>query len=105
MEQITTILILLVESAALIMVLTWPAVKGKVWLVGALLTELSSVVCALILHITLAESGQIVMGVDEYQQYVKFTSFLYGLQILGKIFFVIAVIRLRTPLKQFVERV
>ncbi|WP_417388629.1 hypothetical protein [Gimesia sp.] len=105
MEQITTVLILLVESVALIVVLTWPAVKGKGWLVGALLAVLTSGVCALVLQMLMTQSGEMIMGVEECRHYLQFAYFLYGLELLGKILFVIAVIRLRTPLKQFVERV
>ncbi|WP_417389298.1 hypothetical protein [Gimesia sp.] len=103
MEQITTGLILLVECVALVVVLTWPAVKGKACLVGALLAVLSSGVCTLVLHMTLTESGQIIMGLEEYHRYFKFSSFLYGVHLLGKVLFVFAVFKLRTPLKRYTK--
>ncbi len=105
MEQITTILVLLVESIALIVVLTWPAVKGKRWLVGALLAELGSGVCALVLHMSMSQSGEMIMGVEEYHQYLQFAFYLFGLELLGKALSVVAVFQLRSTLLQLLRTV
>jgi hypothetical protein len=105
MEQITTILVLLVESIALIVVLTWPAVKGKGWLVGGLLAVLTSGVCALVLQVLMSQSGEMILGPEEYRHYLQFAFFLFGLELLGKVLSVVAVFQLRSTLLKLLRTV
>ena len=93
-------LLLCLESIALIVVLTWPAVKGKWWLVTSLLAFVLVGLCTQMLSSSSTLSEPVLLGADEYQQLWNDWFQLSCLALVGKVLFVIAVFQLGVGLKR-----
>ncbi|QDU02596.1 hypothetical protein V6x_23010 [Gimesia chilikensis] len=112
MEQLTKIFvdlyqygIVLAMVIALWGVLSWPGIRGKGWLVGALLVTLSAELGSTVLQqlIRLWFGPEQIMGPDDYQYLWQASFVLGGLSFLGKLLFVVSVFRLRAGLRSKVS--
>ena len=111
MEQLTKIFvdlyqygIVLVMVIALWGVLSWPGIRGKGWLVGALLVTLSAELGAIVMQLMMRQFGpEMIMGPDDYQYLWQASFVLGGLSLLGKLLFVVSVFRLRAGLRSKVS--
>lgn len=103
--QISPWLMLCLECAALFVVLSWPTVKGKSWLVASLLVFVLVALCTRLLESNTTPSEPVLMGLDEYQQFVRDWFQLSILALVGKILFMIAVFQLRGQLKTFLTSI
>ncbi|WP_298862418.1 hypothetical protein [uncultured Gimesia sp.] len=107
--QVSPWLIFLVGCAALYLIMTWPAVNGKWWLVVSmsliLLTEaFSHLLPYLVNHSGIDEGGNMLMGPDEYSHFWKYGMILASLSMFGKLLFIVAVFQLRTQLRKILVR-
>ncbi len=111
MEQLTKIFadlyqygIVQVMVIALCGVLSWPGIRGKGWLVGALLVTLSAELGSIVVQLMMRQFGpEMIMGPDDYQYLWQASFVLGGLSLLGKILFVVAVFQLRAGLRSKVS--
>ncbi|HBL42518.1 hypothetical protein [Gimesia sp.] len=103
--QVSPWLLLCLECAALFVVLSWPMVKGKSWLVASLLVFLLVDLCTQLLSSSATPAEPVLMGPDEYQQLWNDWFQLSCLALVGKVLFVIAVFRLGVGLKRFMSPV
>ena len=99
-------LMFLAGCVALYLIMTWPSVNGKWWLVVSmsliLLTEaLSHLLPHLVNHSGIDEAGRMLMGPDEYSYFWKYEMILGSLSMFGKLLFVVAVLQLRSQLRDF----
>ncbi|MCH9654737.1 MAG: hypothetical protein K0U86_06745 [Planctomycetes bacterium] len=103
--QVSPWLIFLMGCAALYLIMTWPIVNGKRWLVVSIsliiLTEaLSHLLPHIVKHSGIDEAGRMLMGPDEYSHVWKYEMILGSLSMFGKLLFVVAVFQLRTQLRK-----
>jgi len=110
-EQLTKIFadlyqygIVLAMVIALWGVLSWPGIRGKGWLVGALLVTLSAELGSIVMQLMMRQFGpEMIMGPDDYQYLWQGSFVLGGLSWLGKILFVVAVFQIRAGLRSKVS--
>ncbi len=98
-------LLLCLECAALFVVLSWPMVKGKSWLVAALLVFLLFDLGTQLLSSSATPTEPVLMGPDEYQQLWNDWFQWNCLALVGKVLFVIAVFQLGVGLKRLLSPV
>lgn len=98
-------LLLCLECAALFVVLSWPMVKGKSWLVASLLVFVLVGLCTHLLESSSTPSDPVLMGPDEYQQVWNDWFQWNCLALVGKVLFVIAVFQLGVGLKRLLSPV
>ncbi len=101
--QVSPWLLLCLECAAVVVVISWPMVKGKSWLVASLLVFFLVDLCTQLLSSSATPSEPVLMGPDEYQQLWNDWFQLSCLAMVGKVLFVIAVFQLGSGLKRFVS--
>ena len=104
--QVSEWLMFLAGCVALYVVITWPAVKGKWWLVVSLsLILLPEALFCLMPYIigpsVVVEAGRILMGPAEYQKLFMYQMIVGTLFLIGKLLFVVAVFRLRSQFRIF----
>lgn len=91
------------DLVSLAIVCTWPSVKGKSWLVAALICFLINLFVVIGSEISTASSDEILMGPDEYEYLFNVGILTQYVGLSGKILLAISVFQLRGVLKSFVE--
>ncbi|WP_339736299.1 hypothetical protein [uncultured Gimesia sp.] len=94
---------IVIDSVALVLVISWPSVKGKLWLVATLLCILMYSLLAVGFQMLMEYIQKNQMGPEAYEHLWIVTLFMSCLALLGKILFVITVFQLRGALKSLVS--